>query len=107
MTIFDIDDSYKNPTPQGAVFSPCRQWRYTLWRKWSSNKPAVFIGLNRSTADETQDDPTVRRCVGFARRWDCGGLVMLNLYGWRSTDPKPLWDGSMVDPVGPEMDHYI
>lgn len=66
----------------------------------------VFIGLNPSTADETRDDPTIRRCLGFARRWGHGGLEMLNLYGWRSTDPAPLWR-DVADPVGPGNDEAL
>lgn len=66
----------------------------------------VFIGLNPSTADESRDDPTIRRCLGFARRWGHGGLEMLNLYGWRSTDPAPLWR-DVPDPVGPGNDEAL
>lgn len=84
----------------GARFSPCRTWRYRLWRRWSTNKPTVaFIGLNPSTADETNDDPTVRRCIGFARRWGFGGMNMLNIFAFRSTNPKLL--RKAADPIGP------
>lgn len=51
----------------------------------------TFIGLNPSTADETTDDPTIRRCVGFARRWGFARLKMVNLYALRATDPKALY----------------
>jgi hypothetical protein len=72
-----------------ANFSTCRTWRYTLTRQWSFVHPlAMFIGLNCSTADETQDDPTVRRCMGFARDWGYGGLLMTNLFAFRATDPR-------------------
>jgi hypothetical protein len=84
----------------GAGFSPCRRWRYTLWRQWSLSSPKIaFIGLNPSTADETSDDPTVRRCIDFARRWGFGGMYMLNVFAYRSTDPRLL--KTAVDPVGP------
>jgi hypothetical protein len=84
----------------GARISPCRTWRYTLWRRWSTNKPTVaFIGLNPSTADETSDDPTVRRCIGFARRWGYGGMNMLNIFAFRSTNPRLL--RTAANPVGP------
>jgi hypothetical protein len=77
----------------GALFSEFREWRYSLWRIWNSEKPTIaFIGLNPSTADETQNDPTVRRCIGFAKAWDYGGMYMLNLFGLRSTDPKLLYE---------------
>jgi hypothetical protein len=61
---------------------------------------AIFIGLNPSTADERTDDPTIRRCIGYARRWRCGSMVMINLFALRSTDPRGLT--LVVDPVGPE-----
>ena len=85
---------------QGAHFSPCRTWRYSLWRVWGTDGTRVaFIGLNPSTADETQDDPTVRRCINFARAWGYDGMYMLNLFGLRSTNPKGLW--KVKDPTGP------
>ena len=89
-----------------ATFSPCRTWRYRLTRMWHTNLPAAnFIGLNPSTADETADDPTIRRCIRYARDWGMGGLVMTNLYGFRSTDPKGL--RTAADPVGPENDEHL
>lgn len=75
-----------------ATFSPCRRYRYRLARNWDESKPTVvFCGLNPSTADETADDPTIRREVGFAKEWGFGTLVKVNAYAWRSTDPKGLW----------------
>lgn len=59
-----------------------------------------FIGLNPSTADETTNDNTIRRCIQFAKDWGFSGLVMLNLFGFRSTDPK--WMKKQEDPSGPE-----
>ena len=82
-----------------AKFSPCRTWRYELRRLWSEKEPMVCIGLNPSTADETLNDPTIRRCIGFAKRDGFGGLVMLNLFGLRSTDPSALY--THPDPEGP------
>lgn len=90
----------------GAVFSPCRRYRYLLWRVWRpGDKLVAFIGLNPSTADETANDPTVRRCIGFAERWGYGGLVMLNLFAFRATDPKVM--KAEPEPVGPENDQAI
>ena len=58
----------------GAVFSPDRIYRYVLYRVWDEAKPRVmFIGLNPSTADESVDDPTIRRCKRFAADWGYGG----------------------------------
>jgi hypothetical protein len=93
-----------------ATFSPCRTYRYTLMRQWESGTPdfAVFIGLNPSTADEVYDDPTIRRCIGFARSWGMGGLVMLNLFAFRATRPADMFgEVSFIDIVGPENDGHI
>ena len=90
----------------GAEFSDCRVYRYALWREWDLGKMyCTFIGLNPSTADETVDDPTVRRCIGFARDWGYGGLRMLNLFAFRATDPKAM--KAAVDPVGPGNDQAL
>jgi len=89
-----------------AVFSGCRTFRYTLRRIWNVGKPLVtFVGLNPSTADESIDDPTVRRCAGFAARWGFGGLILTNIFAYRSTDPKALL--LCNDPIGPENDYWI
>lgn len=93
--------------PNWAVFSPNRIWRYTLLRTWGSD-PAncvVFIGLNPSTADETTDDPTIRRCIGFAKAWSFDRLVMLNLFAFRATDPQVM--KAAADPVGPMNNKWI
>lgn len=88
---------------RSATLSPCRAYRYDLVRRWSDALPTLaFVGLNPSTADEEEDDATVRRCVAFARREGAGGLVMLNAYALRSTDPAGL--RRAADPVGPEND---
>lgn len=86
-----------------CLFSEDRRFRYWLLREWDISKPVVaFIGLNPSTADETQDDPTVRRVIGFAKLWGYGSVLMLNLYSYRATDPRKLWDAHRtgVDIVG-------
>lgn len=90
----------------GATFSPCRAYRYRLWRMWSETEPAMaFCMLNPSTADESVEDPTVRRCIGFAKKWGYGGLVVVNIFALRSTDPKALY--VHPDPVGPDNDGHI
>ncbi|MEZ5337741.1 MAG: DUF1643 domain-containing protein [bacterium] len=89
-----------------AVFSPCERYRYTLERIWDAEKPfANFICLNPSTATALKDDPTNRRCRGFAWDWDMGGMITTNVFGWRSTDPKGLKDPQ--DPVGTDNDRWI
>jgi len=69
-------------------------YRFRLWRRWAppnnGQGHAVFVMLNPSTADDKDDDATVRRCIGFAKRWGHGGLEVVNLFAYRSTDPKIL-----------------
>ena len=91
---------------KGAVLSPCRRYRYVLTREWAAATGyAMFIGLNPSTADETQDDPTIRRCVAFAKAWGYSGLCMANLFAFRATDPKDM--KATADPVGPDNDLWL
>lgn len=80
-----------------AELSPCKLYRYRLTRQWSAPSdlavPArwmTFIMLNPSTADHHDDDPTIRRCVSFAQREGCDGLIVVNLFALRATDPKEL-----------------
>jgi hypothetical protein len=90
-----------------AVFdSMAREYRYLLTRIWDpATAPAVFLMLNPSTADAMDDDPTIRRCTSFARREGAGGLVVVNLFGLCSTDPRAL--RHHPDPVGPLNDAFI
>lgn len=91
-----------------ASFSEDRKFRYTLLREWDSVLPkACFIGLNPSTADETQDDPTIRRCIGFAKAWGKGGLLMLNMYAFRATLPADMKKAHKkgVDIIGGKRNH--
>lgn len=84
-----------------AVFSDCGTYRYALSRRWDDRLgAATFIMLNPSTADAATDDPTIRRCVGFARRWGLGAVQVHNLYALRATDPRELWNHQ--DPIGPD-----
>lgn len=90
----------------GALFSECRQYRYRLWRSWDTSKPVLgFVGLNPSTADETVDDNTMRKCQAFARAWGFGRFEMLNLFAWRSTDPHGLL--CAAEPVGADNDRHL
>lgn len=83
-----------------ARISPCGTYRYRLTRTWSDAAPLAFIMLNPSTADADIDDPTIRRCMGFAQREKAGGIVVVNLYALRSTNPEVLW--THPDPIGPD-----
>ncbi len=120
------------PTPRRlpgtAVFSPCERYRYLLTRSWTRDprdgldtalppekieRGITFLMLNPSTATAEVDDPTIRRCIGYARRWGASDLIIANLFGLRATDPRRLrttteLDGRPVaDPVGPDNDVAI
>lgn len=103
-------------TERKTIFSPCRLYRYTLWREWNTGallhcsegtplKPRdayiQWIGLNPSTADETKDDPTIRRCIAFSKAWGYGAMCMTNLFAWRATDPELM--KAQASPVGEGM----
>jgi hypothetical protein len=113
-----------------AILSGCGKYRYCLWREWRGVAPrknwrwygckdgaghelgepksCLFVMLNPSTADAEQDDPTIRRCVGFAKRFGFDRLEVVNLYAWRATNPKEII--AMTgggDPVGPRNQEII
>lgn len=80
------------PMTGAADFSDCGLYRFELRREWDTAKPPfVLIGLNPSTATAETNDPTIRRCIGFALREGAGSLVMLNLFPFRATDPKEMY----------------
>ncbi|MCW5766663.1 MAG: DUF1643 domain-containing protein [Phycisphaeraceae bacterium] len=89
-----------------AGFSRDRVYRYWLVRRWADSGGEVnFVLLNPSTADELRLDPTLRRCMGFARAWGFGGMVITNIFALRSTDPTGLRDTD--DPVGPDNNEHL
>lgn len=109
-----------------TVFSPCRKYRYTLWRDWSDKLTngnfftedphldyypgtresyLMVIGLNPSTADEKQDDPTIRRCISFAKAWGFGALCMTNLFAFRATMPRVM--KMQPGPVGEDNNDWL
>lgn len=91
---------------RSAVISACWRYRYVLTRQVGpGTRTATFIMLNPSTADATTDDPTIRKCIGFARRWGCGQLTVLNLFAFRATDPAEMRRAE--DPVGPENQAWL
>ena len=91
---------------RGATFSADRRYRYRLWRRWDGARPVVaFVMLNPSTADARRDDPTIRRCIGFAKSWGFGGVEVVNLFAYRTTDPGEL--RRVADPVGADNDRHI
>lgn len=91
---------------KGAELSNCQAYRYLLWRIWDTTKPTfTFIGLNPSTADAVNDDPTIIRCINFAKSWGGGGIHMLNLFAYRSSYPIEMMNAK--DPVGEYNDMYL
>lgn len=113
--------------PAGAVrsgeclFSKDHKYRYRLWRKWDMTHDLVadhgegygrakgsflaVIGLNPSTADEKQNDPTITRCIDYAMRWGFDSLCMLNAFAYRSTDPRAL--KQVHNPIGDSNDLHL
>ena len=84
-----------------AVISSCGLYRYLLRRSWDHNRPrALFIMLNPSTADAEVDDATIRSCKRLSVALGYGSFEVINLFGWRATDPREL--ETAEDPVGPE-----
>ena len=90
---------------RGAELSQDKEFRYRLWRTWGKGKRVNFVMLNPSTADASEDDPTIRRCIGFARAWGFDGLVVTNLYALRATDPAALKEHDA--PVGIGNDLFL
>lgn len=88
-----------------ARFSEDGVYRYELSRRWAKGPMATWIMLNPSTADAVKLDPTIRRCREFTKSWEMGGLYVVNLFAFRSTDPSAL--KTAEDPVGPENDDAI
>lgn len=89
----------------GAELSPCRRYRYRLWRPVGAGATLAVVGLNPSTADETADDPTIARLTERGRRLGFGRLVMLNLFAYRATDPREMKRAE--DPVGPDNNQHL
>jgi hypothetical protein len=90
-----------------TVLSHCSRYRYCLWRDvpGGGNGVVVFVGLNPSTADAQIDDPTIRRCRGFASRWGYRKLCVLNLFAFRATKPAGLFEAA--DPIGTHNDDFL
>ncbi len=120
----------------GAILSNDERYRYRLWREWRNHpKPAkwrwwkddagrpvldgagkqlgepesvLFVMLNPSTADGQTDDPTIRKCVGFAQRWGYDRIDVVNLFAYRATDPRALLRlPEADDPFGPRNQEIV
>lgn len=111
---------------KGATISKCGRYRYRLWREWrGTHDPknwrwlgrdrelgepltCTFIMLNPSTADGSQDDATIRKCVSFAKRWKFERLDVVNLFAFRATKPAALLSLCHDDdPVGPDNLEHV
>lgn len=92
---------------RGASISQCGRYRYTLTRRWADKaiNPVHFVMLNPSTASATVDDPTILKCIRFARTWGYDALTVVNLFAYRATKPRELLVAE--DPVGPENDTIL
>ncbi|HZU11832.1 MAG TPA: DUF1643 domain-containing protein [Chloroflexota bacterium] len=90
---------------RGAIFDPSGTYRYALTRTWDEGPEVTMVMLNPSAADAERDDPTIRRCIAFARAWGFGRLRVLNLFAYRTAEPSVL--ARADDPVGPENDRYL
>ena len=89
-----------------ALVSPCGLYRYFLVRRWDDNLPEIrWCMLNPSVADDDIDDPTVRKCCGFAKRWGFGSIRIVNLFAFRATDPRGLKEAD--DPIGPDNVQHL
>ena len=89
----------------GAVFDDDLVYRYLLWRRWADGPLLTWIMLNPSTADALEDDPTIRRVVGFSTAAGYAGCEVVNLWAYRATDPTDL--KSAVEPSGPHNDSFL
>jgi hypothetical protein len=88
-----------------AVISPCGLYRYRLERRIDIGPSVLVIMLNPSTADAEKNDPTIGKLIGFGTRLGWGRIMVGNLFGLRSTNPKALQTAS--DPIGPDNDYHL
>ena len=100
----DLGDSVSTEEPS-AVISDDGRYRYELRRRWAPGPLLEWVMLNPSTADAAEDDPTIRRCIKFARDWGFNGIRVTNLFAYRATNPDEL--GKTNDPFGPENSEYL
>ncbi len=89
-----------------AVFSDDKQYRYRLERTFDEDLLKVaFVGVNPSIADDLEDDKTITKCINYAKSWGYGGIVMVNLFAYVSTDPSAL--KNIENPVGIDNDKHL
>ena len=89
-----------------AHFSHDKRYRYLLGRRiGASDRRLLFIMLNPGTADESHNDATIRRCIGFAERWNFGVMEVANLFAFRTSYVAEL--RAAKEPIGPDNDKWI
>ena len=91
-----------------AIFSSgAKLYRYSLWRCWKQTPKStcLFIGLNPSTADKTTNDPTIRRCINFAKAWGYDSVEVVNLFAYRATKPTDLFKATK--PIGSANNQHL
>lgn len=105
------DGEEDSAVSKAAEISSDSLYRYFLIRYWGPRDHSVvarlliFVMLNPSTADAVIDDPTIRRCISFAKREGYDGILVVNLFAYRS--PKPEIMKSVTDPIGPDNDKWL
>ncbi len=104
MTVLNEDEAIAEGRST-AVLSACGAYRYRLGRRWGREAPLCFVMLNPSTADDNADDPTIRKCIGFAMRLGFGSIDVVNLFAYRATDPRELRRAGFQ--IGPHNDGWI
>ena len=102
-----MNNLFQNCEDRGeAEISDDGLYRYTLTREWADGQCVGWLCFNPSTADATEDDASIRKMVGFSKRWGYGRMVVLNLFAIRSRDPKKV--GRMgLSAIGPLNDYWI
>ncbi len=91
---------------RGAILDQTGAFRYSLWREWGNHAKRVgFVMLNPSRADASVDDPTIRRCIGFAKSWGFGRLEVVTLFAYRTAHPTELQQ--VNNPIGIDNDYYL
>jgi hypothetical protein len=102
--VFGWREEYRR-LERGAIYSDCKKYRYLLWRRWSNVRPLVCCMLNPSTATAEKNDNTVAQMENRAKQAGHGGIIVTNLFAYRSTYPAVLW--KQDDPVGEDNDDAI
>lgn len=102
------------PLQRRALLSSDSRYRYVLEREWDEGTSVCWVMLNPSTADADVDDPTVRRCLRFTKRWAAsdpglgiGRMTVVNLFAWRATAPTLLLNLTLEEMTGPDNAQHL